>query len=202
MRARFRRPDKLARLEDLPPTPRGPFWVWVNRGSGAYQAWEQDCARWMHRATVKPSVLLLFRFVSFLGDGLIWFLLVTGIVIWGGPHTAACLAQLAGMTALNLIVYKLIKRTTGRRRPFVTCPGIRVCANVLDEYSFPSGHTLHAVAVGMLVSAYYPLLMGPMILFAVLVAASRVVLGLHYPSDVVMGAAMGALSAWGALSFF
>ena len=74
------------------------------------------------------------------------------------------------------------------------------CARSLDEYSFPSGHAMHAVAYSVLLGVYYPeftpLLWG----FTALVALSRVVLGLHYPSDVVIGAAIGLLTAESALS--
>ena len=62
----------------------------------------------------------------------------------------------------------------------------------LDEFSFPSGHTLHAVSFGIVAAGWFPVLALPLALFAVLVAMSRVVLGLHYPSDVLAGAALGA----------
>ena len=62
----------------------------------------------------------------------------------------------------------------------------------LDEYSFPSGHTLHAVSFTLIAVHYYPKLAWLLLPFAVLVALSRVVLGLHYPSDVLAGALLGA----------
>lgn len=63
----------------------------------------------------------------------------------------------------------------------------------LDEFSFPSGHTLHAVAFSVIAIAWFPALTLPLLLFAMLVAMSRVVLGLHYPSDVLAGIALGAV---------
>jgi undecaprenyl-diphosphatase len=70
----------------------------------------------------------------------------------------------------------------------------------LDEFSFPSGHTLHAVAFSLVAIAHYPPLAWVLVPFTAAVAASRVVLGLHYPSDVLaatsFGAAVAAASMW------
>jgi undecaprenyl-diphosphatase len=69
----------------------------------------------------------------------------------------------------------------------------------LDRFSFPSGHTLHAAAFTTVALAYYPMLAWLLVPFAVLVAMSRVILGLHYPSDVFARAAIGLSLA--AISF-
>jgi undecaprenyl-diphosphatase len=70
---------------------------------------------------------------------------------------------------------------------------VRAGADPLDPFSFPSGHTLHAVAFSVVAIVFYPVLAWVLVPFTVLVAVSRVVLGLHYPSDVLAGAALGAL---------
>ena len=70
----------------------------------------------------------------------------------------------------------------------------------LDEFSFPSGHTLHAVSFSLVALAYYPILAWLLLPFALSVAVSRVVLGMHYPSDVLAAVAIGtglaSLSLW------
>ena len=65
----------------------------------------------------------------------------------------------------------------------------------LDRYSFPSGHTMHAVASYGRPWRIFPALSWTLVPAAGLIALSRVVLGLHYPTDVLAGAAIGALLA-------
>jgi undecaprenyl-diphosphatase len=72
---------------------------------------------------------------------------------------------------------------------------IRAWVAPLDEFSFPSGHTLHAVAFTLVALAHYPMLAWLLIPYSASVALSRVVLGLHYPSDVLAATAIGSVLA-------
>jgi undecaprenyl-diphosphatase len=102
---------------------------------------------------------------------------------------------------VGLALYKVLKRTLVRERPFVGLVGIECAMPPLDRYSFPSGHTLHAVAFTVMAVGYVPALAMLLVPFAALVAASRVVLGLHYPSDVAVGALLGASLASASFAF-
>src|SRR3569833_655547 len=82
-------------------------------------------------------------------------------------------------------MYRYLMRWTRRPRPFRAYSQIVVPEAPLDEFSFPSGHTLHAVSFTIVALAYFPILAPLLIPFMLLVAMSRVVLGLRYPSDVV-----------------
>ncbi len=90
---------------------------------------------------------------------------------------------------------RLLKQLFVRERPFITHTAIDPAAAPLDRYSFPSGHTLHAVSFAWQASAHFPELAWLLLPLAGLIAASRVVLGLHYPSDVLAGAVLGAALA-------
>ncbi|RYZ72780.1 MAG: phosphatase PAP2 family protein, partial [Lysobacteraceae bacterium] len=85
-------------------------------------------------------------------------------------------------------------------RPFASDLRIRAWVAPLDEFSFPSGHTLHAVAFSLVAIAHYPSLAWLLLPFSACVALSRVVLGLHYPSDVlaalVIGSGLASCSLW------
>ena len=94
--------------------------------------------------------------------------------------------------ALGVAIYKLLKRVFVRERPFITHSAIDLAMAPLDRYSFPSGHTLHAVSFAWQATVYFPELGWVLVPLAALIAASRVVLGLHYPTDVLAGAAIGA----------
>lgn len=168
---------------------------WLDAGRLRGADWDRRLALALHRGFARPPLRPLLAGASRLGDAGPWCLLVV-LLPWldpaRGPQAAALLA-LAG--ACNLMLYWALKRGTRRPRPFECCEGIRACTAVPDAFSFPSGHTLHAVAFALLLSAFYPLLAPWLWGFAALVGVSRVVLGLHYPSDVLVGAMIGATTA-------
>ena len=147
----------------------------------------------------RRAVGVFFGIVSRLGDGVFWYSLMLALAVFDGRRGLAAAAQMAitGLTAL--LLYRLLKRWTRRPRPFRTHSQIILHVPPLDEFSFPSGHTLHAVCFTIIALVYFPLLAPLLIPFALLVAASRVVLGLHYPSDVIAASLIGCLLASGSL---
>ena len=134
----------------------------------------------------------VFRVVSRLGDGVAWYTLLVVVTLLGGFGAALAMLH-TGLTALaGVYLYKHLKARLVRQRPFVSHGEIVAGTAALDEFSFPSGHTLHAVLFTVMLCHYVPALFWVTVPFMLLVAASRVVLGLHYPSDVIVGAALGA----------
>ena len=104
---------------------------------------------------------------------------------------------MAVVALVCLGIYKVLKNNLVRERPYIKWDTIRNGTAPLDLYSFPSGHTLHAVAFTIVAVTYYPMLSVVLIPFTVLIALSRVILGLHYPTDVLVGTAIGAFIAAG-----
>lgn len=134
----------------------------------------------------------LFAVVSRLGDGGYWFLVAAVCLAWRGQAAMSFILQAALTATLGVLLYRLLKSRLVRERPFIADGQILCGTPPLDRYSFPSGHTLHSVSFTILFTHFEPQLLFVCAPFALLVAASRVVLGLHYPSDVLAGAALGA----------
>jgi undecaprenyl-diphosphatase len=149
------------------------------------------CLR-INRACHRNNTRRFFAVVSRLGDGVFWYSLILVLPLVYGRDALPASLHMAAVSAVGVIIYKILKHRLVRRRPFITHTGIRLGTAPLDEFSFPSGHTLHAVAFTTVALAYYPMLAWLLVPFTGLVAASRVVLGLHYPTDVLAGAALGA----------
>ena len=159
-------------------------------------------ARWCRRANRygrRRGIRRLFSVLSRLGDGMFWYMLMGALVLADGLDGLQASAHMAATGVLALTLYKLLKRWTRRPRPFAADLRIRAWVAPLDEYSFPSGHTLHAVSFTVVALAYYPWLAPLLLPFTVGVALSRVVLGLHYPSDVLAATGIGVLLGLGSL---
>ena len=171
------------------------LWHDLERRSGEWR-W---CLCW-NRWAAQRALRQFFSIVSRLGDGAFWYALMAAVALGGGSHgrIAALHMALTGLAAA--LLYRLLKRWTRRPRPFRTHREIVAHVAPLDEFSFPSGHTLHAVSFTLIALAYFPLLAPLLVPFTLLVAASRIVLGLHYPSDVLaatlIGFALAGTSWW------
>jgi undecaprenyl-diphosphatase len=147
--------------------------------------------RWHAPRWVQVWMLLATR----AGDGWLWYLLGAVILLWGGDDRfkatgAAALAALCGIA-----VFLTLKKAAARRRPGVFEPHCWATLLPPDQFSFPSGHTITAFAVVVSLGHFYPELTPGLYFCAFSVAASRILLGMHFLSDVIAGAAIGTLLA-------
>lgn len=148
------------------------------------------CIR-VNKTSHNLAIRVWFRLISRLGDGIFWYAIMLAIVAVNGSEGMIPVAHMATVGLIGTLLYKWLKGKTLRPRPYEVHQDIWLTGRPLDRFSFPSGHTLHAVAFSSIAVFYYPALFMLVVPFAIMVALSRVVLGLHYPSDVLMGALIG-----------
>src|SRR6266851_388567 len=109
----------------------------------------------------------------------------------GGATRFEALAAAIVASALSALLFMWLKRFTGRRRPCQIEPHCWATLLPPDHFSFPSGHTMMAFAVAVSLSLFYPALTIGLLFCALSIAMSRILLGMHFLSDVVVGALIG-----------
>jgi undecaprenyl-diphosphatase len=152
------------------------------------------CLR-LNRGCSRPAVRDIFAAISKLGDGSFWYVLIVLLPVVYGETALYAAVRMAIVGVVGVALYKYLKSRLVRERPYISLAGITAGTRALDRYSFPSGHTLHAVSFTTLAVTSFPELAWLLVPLAGLIAASRVVLGLHYPTDVAAGAIIGAALA-------
>ncbi len=157
--------------------------------------WDETVCLRINSASQFRWVKALFQVVSRLGDGIFWYASMVLLLGWFGKSAVLPVLHMIISGLFCTLIYKWLKVKTLRPRPYQINSKILLGANPLDQFSFPSGHTLHAVAFTTVILGYYPFLAWVVVPFTALVALSRLVLGLHYPSDVLAGAFIGTMVA-------
>lgn len=127
------------------------------------------------------------------GDGWLWSAIAVILYFFGGPRRFEALQAGLAAVAIGQITFFILKRVTGRERPCAVEPHCWAMLLPPDRFSFPSGHTITACAIAVSLGLYYPALLVGLIFCALSVAASRVILGLHYLSDVLAGVLIGTV---------
>jgi undecaprenyl-diphosphatase len=134
------------------------------------------------------------------GDGWLWYAMGLAILLFGGETRVQALGAAGVSAALSVLLFGWLKRMTGRRRPCQIQPHCWATLLPPDQFSFPSGHTMTAFAVAIPMVLFYPNLAIGLFFCALSIAVSRILLGMHFLSDVVAGALIG--TGLGYLGYF
>ena len=132
------------------------------------------------------------------GDGWLWYAMGAAVLADGGPARYRAVAAAAIAVAFGIALFLKIKRVCGRRRPCAIEPHAWTILLPPDQFSFPSGHTITAFSVAISLGMFYPAMLPGLLFCAASVALSRILLGMHFLSDVLAGASIGGLLGYAA----
>lgn len=133
------------------------------------------------------------------GDGWLWYVAGLLVLLFGGPDRLVAVASAGSAAMVGVGLFMLLKKISGRKRPCEIEPHCWATLLPPDQFSFPSGHTITAFAVATTIGIFYSMFLGPLLFCAICIATSRILLGMHFLSDVVVGAVLGtglALSSY------
>ncbi len=126
-----------------------------------------------------------------LGDGWLWYSMGLIVLLFGGTERYHALGSAALSSSAGILLFLKLKRLFNRSRPSSVEPHCWATLLPPDQFSFPSGHSITAFAVAIPLGLFYPALMIGLVFCALSIACSRVLLGLHFLTDVLAGCAIG-----------
>jgi undecaprenyl-diphosphatase len=130
------------------------------------------------------------------GDGWLWYAIGIAVLLFGGTDRFLAVGSAALAAAMGIGIFLYLKKATGRKRPCTFEPHCWATLLPPDQFSFPSGHTITAFAVAISLNHFYPDLAVGLMFCAISVAASRILTGMHFLSDVAAGAVIGTILAY------
>jgi undecaprenyl-diphosphatase len=141
-----------------------------------------------HRARLTS----IARKLSRSADGWYYLLLLPLIALIKPQQAREYIALVLAAFALERSLYFILKNSFRRRRPPAAIAGFQSVITASDRFSLPSGHTSAAFLCTTFLCCGLSWLFAPLYLWASGVGASRVVLGVHFPTDIVLGALLGS----------
>lgn len=144
---------------------------------------------WFVHIRHRALAIRLSRIVSFTADGPLYVFI--GLVFLYFQHWQMAKLLAAGFV-IERIAYKLFKTTFRRNRPPDAIPGYQSAVDPPDQFSFPSGHASGAFLMVGSLAYFFPWLAWALYSWACCVGIARIILGVHFPSDIIAGALLGS----------
>lgn len=139
----------------------------------------------------------IWKFITFLGDAGWFWILLSAILLIPKKTRKIGIVCVISLLLGTLITNVALKNIVARTRPYEVVPGLQLLIEKQHDFSFPSGHSCASFAVAMVLFKMVPKVWGiPAVVLAALIAFSRLYVGVHYPTDVIVGILIGIFSAW------
>lgn len=153
---------------------------------------DRDFYLWCNQFQQSPEVIAIFRFISRTGDGQLYVAIAILLYLIDGQHQHSFVHTGLIAFAIEIPSFLLLKQFIKRDRPAVSIPIAKQAFEPTGKFSLPSGHSAAAFAMAILVAIFYPDYASIVLTWASLIAVSRVMLGVHYATDIIAGAILGS----------
>jgi len=157
---------------------------------------------WCSQSRNYNLLIQLAKQISRSGDGLLQIVLPAGLVALNADDSLLFLKMVVAGFLIERPLYWLLKNSLKRRRPPEAIPSFQSVITASDKFSFPSGRTAAAFLLATLALLVYGSSAWILLPWAICVGASRVVLGVHFPGDILAGATLGTAIGFYTASFF
>ncbi len=149
---------------------------------------------WLLNVSINKTLTTMSRYLSKTGDGQLYLIMAGVIAVTDGVNSPLFQAILLGFL-IERPIYFVLKNGFKRNRPEAALKNFRSIITPSDKFSFPSGHTSAAFMMATLIAYFFPAFMIPLYCWAALVGFSRVILGVHFPTDTLVGVILGVSTA-------
>ena len=151
--------------------------------------------RWCMCRKHQQGLASLSKIISHSADGLYYALIPALIYLIDEGKASSSFMALSLGFCIERPLYALLKKALKRNRPADILPNFQSVICPSDQFSFPSGHTSGAFLCATVIATLLPIMFWPAYFWACLVGASRIFLGVHFPTDTLAGALMGTAIA-------
>lgn len=171
--------------------------TFMTRWIARFRRLDQRSFQWFNERFESLCQHHLIRWISRSGDGYSYAIIALFIGLFHGAESTPLMTSLVLGFAIEIPLFMLLKRWLKRQRPYHRHPHFKAVILAHDKFSFPSGHTTAAFLFAGVMSVFFPAWLWLFYSWAVAIGLSRVLLGVHYPGDVVAGAILGfSISAY------